>query len=101
MTRPAPSQAVRYEWLASLPEVHALEQHWRELERRVRDRMVFGTYDHMALWSECHGGAYGTPLVGAAWRDGFAYFSWPAIATRLRPTPIETATASKTTAAPR
>ena len=61
---------MRYEWIASLPEVQALERHWRDLEPRVRDRMVFGTYDHMALWYECHAEAYGSPLVGSAWRNG-------------------------------
>ena len=61
---------MRYEWISTLPEIHALEPHWRDLEGRVRDRMVFGTYDHMAIWYECHAAAYGAPLVGAAWRDG-------------------------------
>jgi CelD/BcsL family acetyltransferase involved in cellulose biosynthesis len=61
---------MRYEWRTTLEEVRALEPHWRALEGRVRERMVFGTYDHMELWYQCHGGAYGSPLVGAAWRDG-------------------------------
>ena len=70
MTPPIPSPSTRYEWRTTLEEVRALEPHWRALEGRVRDRMIFGAYDHMELWYQCHGGAYGSPLVGAAWRDG-------------------------------
>ena len=61
---------LRIEWITSLDGVMALEADWRELESQVQDRMVFGTFDHMAVWYECHAGVYGSPLVGTAWRGG-------------------------------
>jgi CelD/BcsL family acetyltransferase involved in cellulose biosynthesis len=59
---------VRYEWIERLEDVEALEPRWRALEDRVRDRMVFGSFDHVLPWYRHHVERYGSPLVGVAWR---------------------------------
>lgn len=63
-----PQRSLRFEWRESFDDFLALEPHWRALEDRVPDRMVFGSFDHMVSWYRCHGEAYGPPLVGVAWR---------------------------------
>ena len=63
-----PQDTLRFEWRDSFDEFLALEQHWRALEDRIPDRMVFGTFDHMVSWYRSHREAYGPPLIGVAWR---------------------------------
>ncbi|HSQ60898.1 MAG TPA: GNAT family N-acetyltransferase [Acidobacteriota bacterium] len=61
---------VVYEWLDRQEQVDAIESEWRAVEARVTDRMVFGSWDHLAPWYRHHGPVHGMPLVGVARRAG-------------------------------
>ncbi len=58
------------EWLERLDEIERLEGAWRDLEAAVAGRTIFSGFDHAVAWYRNYGGAYGDPLVGAAWDGG-------------------------------